>query len=353
MAWRSFPWQIRQISCSFVYPGGRRLARNGITKLMQSRQPSWTPADPFAEALHSFSMTGAFYCRSELREPWGLEMPPMAGCLWFHMLTEGRCQIESRSEFRRFKRVELRSGDFVLVPHGEGHVLSAGAAVSTPVVTELPHAMVGDRYALLRYGGKGPPATLICGIVKFDHPAAQDLVAILPHIIHLESSRLPHSGWMQNTLKLMAEEARALRPGGETIVTRLADVLVIQAIRAWLEQDAASLPGWLGALKDPHLGRAIIAIHRDPAIKWTVQSLAETASMSRAAFAARFVELVGETPMQYVTRLRMRLAGAMLAKENATVSEVAIRFGYESEAAFSRAFKRTAGVAPGSLKRSV
>jgi AraC-like DNA-binding protein len=157
--------------------------------------------------------------------------------------------------------------------------------------------------------------------------------------------------WMQSTLRLMAAEAEELRPGGEAVITRLGDILVIQAIRSWIGSDPAAQTGWLGALQDRQIGRAISLIHRDPARAWTVASLADEVAMSRSAFAARFTELVGEPAMQYVARWRMNVALNSLKEERATVAELASRLGYRSEAAFARAFKRVIGVPPGAVKR--
>ena len=152
---------------------------------------------------------------------------------------------------------------------------------------------------------------------------------------------------MQSTLRLMAAEAGALRPGGETVITRLADVLVVQAIRAWLETAPAARTGWLGALRDAQIGRALALIHGDPARDWTVASLARELAMSRSAFAARFTELVDEPAMRYLARWRMHVALDRLREEGVTVGELAGRLGYQSEAAFSRAFKRIVGSPPG------
>jgi AraC-like DNA-binding protein len=151
----------------------------------------------------------------------------------------------------------------------------------------------------------------------------------------------------------MAAEASELRPGGEAVITRLGDILVVQAIRAWIETDPAAQMGWLGALRDGQIGRCISLIHHDPARDWTVASLADELAMSRSAFAARFSELVGEPPMQYVTRWRMQFAVNSLKQQNgATAAALAERLGYRSEAAFARAFKRVIGAPPGAIKRS-
>lgn len=188
--------------------------------------------------------------------------------------------------------------------------------------------MVGERYALLRYGGAGAASTLICGVVRFQHHTAHNLIGLLPPIICVDSFASLNSDWMQTTLQLMAFEARQPSPGGETIVTRLADIFVIQAIRSWLQRDPAAKTGWLGlgAVQDRQVGRALAVIHREPANDWSVESLATVAAMSRSGFAARFSALVGQTPMHYVTNVRMRVANELLTTEKGlTIGEVAAR----------------------------
>jgi AraC-like DNA-binding protein len=157
--------------------------------------------------------------------------------------------------------------------------------------------------------------------------------------------------WIQSTLRLMAAEAKVMRPGGETIITRLADILVIQAIRSWMAMDPLAKAGWLGALQDKQVGYAILLIQRNPEQRWTVASLANEVAMSRSAFAARFKELVGEPPMQYITRWRMNLALTWLQNEEASLAELSHRLGYQSVAAFSRTFKRVIGSSPGAARQ--
>ena len=313
---------------------------------MRNADP-WPTEDALGEALHFLRMTGSFYCRSELTAPWGLALPPMPGCLWFHVLTSGRGWLEVDGAPAR----QLRPGELALVPHGEGHRLRSEASVATPGILDLPREIVSDRYEILRHGQGGEPTGMICGAVTFDHPAAHNLVRLLPRLMHVEALGPLQSEWTQSTLRLMAAEARALRPGGETVITRLADILIIQAIRSWIETDPAAQTGWLGALRDRQIGRAIALIHRDPARDWTVAALADAVAMSRSAFAARFTDLVDEPAMRYVTRWRMQLATTWLTDGTDTVGEVADRLGYASEAAFSRAFKRSVGVSPGAVRR--
>ena len=168
----------------------------------------------------------------------------------------------------------------------------------------------------------------------------------------MDAWRSPHTNWFQSTLRLMADEASRLRPGGEELITRLADILVIQAIRSWIEEDPAAQTGWLGALQDPQIGQALLLIQRDPARAWTVASLAAEVAMSRSAFAARFTELVGEAPMHYLTKWRMHTALTWLRDDEASLSDVAYRLGYQSEASFNRAFKRVIGITPGAARRN-
>jgi len=306
------------------------------------------PSDPLGEALHFLRVNGAYYCRSELTAPWGLTIPPTPGYLWFHVVTSGRLWLETGENDHDW----IQLGDLALVPHGDGHVLRSESGAPAPGILELEREALSDRYEILRHGEGGAPTGLICGAVRFAHPAAGDLVEFLPRTVRIEASTSPRLEWMQSVLRLMASEAAELRPGGEAVITRLGDILVIQAIRAWIESDPAAQKGWLGALRDPHIGRAISHIHRDPAREWTVASLAHELAMSRSAFAARFTELVGEPVMSYVTRWRMHVAVAALQEEGATVGQLADRLGYRSEAAFSRAFKRVIGISPGAVRRS-
>jgi AraC-like DNA-binding protein len=304
----------------------------------------FAPTDPLGEALHILRMNGAFYARSELTTPWGLTMPAMPGNLWFHVATTGSYQLEVEGGEVR----TLAAGDLALVPHGEGHVLRSEPGAPAPGILDLDREVISERYEVLHHGGGGASATLICGAVRFDHPAARQLVQSLPPIIHVEAA----GAWMEGTLRLMAAEASELRPGGEAVITRLGDILVIQAIRSWIETDPAARTGWLGALQDRQIGRALTLVHREPARDWTVAALAGEVAMSRSAFAARFTELVGEPAMAYVARWRMHLALSALREEGATVGELADRLGYRSEAAFSRAFKRIVGVAPGAARQT-
>jgi AraC-like DNA-binding protein len=268
----------------------------------------------------------------------------MPGYLWFHVVVSGSLRVESGDDV-----AAVASGDLVLVPRGTGHALRSDETADVPDILSLEREQVSDRYEVLRHGAGGAPTMLVCGAVRLEHPAARNLIAALPATI-VVGATAPGSEWIQLTMRMMAAEARHPRAGGEAVITRLADIIVIQAIRSWIESDPAARSGWIGALRDPLIGRAITMIHDDPARDWTVESLARAQAMSRSAFAARFTELVGQPAMQYVTTWRMHLALAALQDGDATVAQLADELGYRSEAAFARAFKRVIGVAPGAAR---
>jgi len=305
----------------------------------------WDAADPVAEALHTLQMSGAFYSRASFSAPWGMELPAMPGHLMFHVMTSGECWIESDG----MHPMKLEAGDFALIPHGGGHTLVGEPGARVTSLWDTRRDLVTDRYELLEHGGGGEPATMICGAVRLDHPAARHLVDMLPPAIHLASSGSTQNQWMQSTVQLICHEAAELRPGGESVLTRLADLLVVQAIRVWIESEEAT-QGWMHALKDRDIGGALRLMHRHPEREWSVESLAAESHMSRSAFSRRFTALVGSSPLAYLTQWGMQLAVTWLQSGEVRVADLPQRLGYSSEAAFSRAFKREVGVSPGSVR---
>jgi transcriptional regulator GlxA family with amidase domain len=192
----------------------------------------------------------------------------------------------------------------------------------------------------------------LCGVVRFDHLAAQRLIDSLPALVQIDSWSEDEASWLHSTLRFITREAGALRPGGETVITRLADILVIQALRAWLDSAPQATTGWLAALRDRQIGQALALMHAGPERDWSLASLAQAVGMSRSAFAARFTALVGEPALQYLTQWRLQLARAYLQDSPQPLAALATRVGYQSEAAFCRAFKRHFGVPPGRARRA-
>jgi AraC-like DNA-binding protein len=303
--------------------------------------------DPLGEALHALRMSSTFCCRSELTAPWGIEMPAMPDSLMFHVVVKGSYVIRFLNGDTR----ELQTGDFILLPHGQEHSVMDSLDSKVINIFELERELISPRYELLRHGGGGKQTNLICGAVSVKDPAAQRVVGLLPKIIVMQTNT-PENDWLLGTIRLMMSEAESLKPGGDTIITRVSDILVVQAIRHWLEHDPLAKTGWLGALSDTQIGSAIAQIHRQPTYPWSVESIAEKVGMSRSGFARRFMDLVGEPPMQYIRKWRFQVATGWLKETDMPLAEIAEKLDYESEASFNRAFKKFKGSTPGALRRS-
>lgn len=302
----------------------------------------WTPVEPLTEALFRVRMHGVFYSWTRATEPVAVDMPRLPDCLSFHVVTAGDVWITVAGE----SPVRLEPGDVALVPRGLGHALASDLGVpSSGQVDELPQEMVSEHYSELTIGAPDLPirTAMLCGVIGFDSPEVHEVLQLLPPLIHVRGG----DGGLEGLVALMIDELERWRPGGEAVTTRLADVLVVQAIRTWLESDPHAERGWIAALHDPWVGRSIAAVHREPGRPWTLGELATEATLSRSAFAERFTRVVGVPPMQYVTTWRMNVAATRL-RDGAPVTEVASALGYGSVAAFSRAYKRTRGTNPGS-----
>ncbi|HTE60523.1 MAG TPA: AraC family transcriptional regulator [Solirubrobacteraceae bacterium] len=299
-------------------------------------------SDALGEVLQGLRLVDSCYCRTELSAPWGLDMAECPN-LVFHFVAEGECWLESSAGLRR-----LTAGDLVVFPRGARHRLLGAPEVPPGWVLGLP--VVGSAPQTASYishgGGGGERALVLCGGASFD-PPDQPLVSLLPELLAVSED----GGWVGSTLTVMGLEAAAPRPGGETVIARLCDIVVIHAIREWLATSPDAQHGWLGALRDPHVGRVLALVHAAPEQPFTVATLAAAAHMSRAAFAERFTRLVGVAPMEYVTRRRMQVATELMRDRGLAPSEAARRVGYGSVAAFGRAYKRTVGVPPGAARR--
>lgn len=303
-------------------------------------------SDPLGEALHLLRLTGSLYCRSELTAPWGIEIPAFNDMMMFMIVTSGSCWLEIGDTKPRL----LEQGSLTLIPHGTAHIVRSDQPVDIQPLFELPVEKISDRYEVLHFGGGGELTQVMYCVIRFDHVVGQNLIEQLPEVLQINNWDEDVGNWLQSTLQFISLEARALRPGGETIITRLADILVIQAIRSWLDTTSNIDQGWLAALRDKKVGRALAAIHRMPERNWSVISLAREIGMSRSAFSKRFTKLVGKPVMSYLTQWRMQLARASIQETSEPLSIIANNVGYKSEAAFCRVFKRQFGVPPGNFR---
>jgi AraC-like DNA-binding protein len=269
-------------------------------------------------------------------------MPAMQGKMMFHIVTKGGCWLRVPDHDDVF----IQPGELALLPRGEGHLISSDSSLACTPFFDIPVDKLSERFEFMRYGGGGEETLLTCGVLSFDHVVGEKLIAQLPPIIHMKGAdgMLPSS--IQALIEVMAEEASTLGAGGETIVAHLADIIVIKAIRYWVEHAPEASTGWLGALKDPKIGKALAAMHAHPESAWTVENLASKAGMSRSGFSARFTEVIGTSVKQYLTEWRMNLARMKIMQSPVPLIELAEELGYTSEAAFSRAYKRVFGVPP-------
>lgn len=303
--------------------------------------------DVLTEVLNSLHLQGSLYVRAAFTAPWGVRFTP-APAAAFHILEEGACWLQLDDE--PAPRL-LTQGDIVVIPQRRGHQLSDDP--TSPIRAQIAVRDQASQHhcQFVHAGGGGAQTTMICGMFQFENHAHQPWLRSLPALLHIPGHLRQQNEWFDLTLKFLAYETAEPRPGAVIMTRRLADALFIQLVRVWLETQPAAALGWLGALRDPVVGTALGHLHRDPSHPWTVAALAQEVGLSRSAFAARFTQLVGEPPLHYLTRWRMHIAVGLLRDETVGIKEVALRTGYGSEAAFSIAFKRHFGLAPGAYRR--
>lgn len=304
--------------------------------------------DVLTDVLNTVRVTAACQGRVEVAEPWGIRVGPGEDPK-FHVVLEGRCLLSVEGH----EPTELVAGDLVALPHGHAHELGDSLGTPPQPLEELLRAAGVRCGGALRIEGEGERASLVSGRLQFEDPRNHPVLRVLPPLVLLRGRDGHAVHWLESTLKFIACESMSDRPGSETVVNRLADVLFIQIVRGYLASTPSNGRGWLRALTDAQIGASLGLIHQEPEAGWTVASLASKVGMSRSTFAGRFTELVGEPPLHYVTRWRMQKAASLLREGRATLADIADRVGYESEAAFSKAFKRWIGSAPGAYRRAV
>lgn len=299
--------------------------------------------DPLDDVFAAMRVQSAVYARLETTAPWGLTLTGGESAR-FGLVVRGGCWLSVEGVAQP---IALTAGDCYVLAHGTQYILRD--ELRTPTVSCLQ--VVRDRIGgVVELGGGGAPATIITGWFSFDALSARPLMELMPPVL-LARMDQDRTQILQATLQLLAIETGEPGLGSNLVVSRLADILFVQAIRAHVAADGASSVGWLAALSDRRLGVALRAMHRDLAHPWTVERLAAACNMSRSAFAARFRLRVGESPLEYLTRWRMFRAGCLLRQSDKPIGQIAALVGYESEAAFNKAFKREVGCAPGAYRR--
>jgi AraC-like DNA-binding protein len=310
--------------------------------------PSWRQT-LFADILKGVRLRSSIYFRPEFGAPWGVSIADHGPV--FHIIATGTCWLRAD---RLDKPLMLASGDLVVVTRGDGHVVSDDPA--TPVVHFSNFFDLVKRHASganvpFRVGGEGPTTRFVCGGMQFENGANNPLLAVLPPFLHVRGSESGGLPWLRLTVEHILAELDSGPAGAAEVVTRLADILFIQAVRAYFHQNAdIAQSGWLAAARDRQIGQALALLHAKPDEHWTIDILARRLATSRSSFADRFSELVGEPPLRYLSRLRIDAAARRLRSSDDKLSAVAAAAGYESVSAFNRAFKRQVGMTPGGYR---
>jgi AraC-like DNA-binding protein len=279
-------------------------------------------------------------------------LPAGGHVVFFHLVTDGACRARLAGGG---DTVELSAGDLIVFPHDDQHLLGSHLDLLpvTSADTIRGDASDGAQLVKLRQGGNGGATThCVCGYVACSRSLLRPLLEALPRILRIPISDGPAAALVHELVRTGVSESTAERPGSASIRTKLSELLFVEAMRRYAEDLPPEGRGWLAGLRDAHVGRALSLLHADPARAWTVEALAKQVGMSRSALAERFAELVGASPIQYMTRWRLALAAQSLRAEDVPVGRIAERSGYESEAAFSRAFKREFGVAPSAWRNA-
>ena len=303
--------------------------------------------DALDEVLRTLHLRSSVSCRVEFSAPWGLHVPYFPGHAGFSVVTRGNCWLEMEGEKRQ---IALTGGFLVMFPHEIAHVLRDAPGSRAVNIEKLLSSCDSSKKSL-SYGGGGALTTLVCGWFEFEGRETNPLISSLPAVIHIKGEEGRAVPWLETTLQYLASETASTLPGAETVIGHLADISFIQAVRAYISSTKECKKGLVRAMSDPQIGQSLAFVHNAPQESWTVASLALRVGMSRAGFAARFRELVGEPPMRYLTRWRMHKAAGMLRSGPESLTEIARRIGYEAEAAFSKAFKRWAGHGPGAYRQ--
>lgn len=298
--------------------------------------------DVLSDAITAMRIGRPHSSRQRLQTPWRMHATPFAGA-GFHVVLQGSARLVPDGG----DPIVLGVGDVAFLPHGTGHELSdATGTGATPVELHLERVVEPEPSG----NATGAPTTLLCGAYLLNRVRPHPLISELPTVIHLPARLGGHTS-VRATIDLLAAEMDGPGLGGDIVVPALLDTLLLYILRAWHAERAQHGAGWAAALTDPTVSAALLAIHRNPARAWTVQSLGSIAGLSRAPFARRFTGLVGLPPLSYLTWWRMTKAAELLSRSDAAIRIIAEEVGYTSEFAFARAFKREHGIAPGTYRR--
>lgn len=319
--------------------------------------------DAVSDVLRVVSLGGAVFLNGEFTAPWCVAteadatfcagyLPRAEKVASYHLVTAGSCWAQLANE--PTSAIQINAGELLVVPQGETHVMGSDLRlppVSTgPLLSEQLSAAPGE-VLKISYGGGGESTRIICGFFACNESMGNPLLASLPRIFKVDMRDDPRTAWLESSLEFAAAESAEWRAGSTIVLSRLSELLFVEALRRCIDSLPPDQTGWLAGARDRFVGRALSLLHAQPARPWTVDELARKAGLSRSAMAQRFTDLIGQPPMQYLARWRLQVAAQSLAAARDSIATVASQVGYDSEAAFSRAFKREFGLPPANWRK--
>jgi AraC-like DNA-binding protein len=309
--------------------------------------------DVLSEVLKVVKLQGALFYNGEFSAPWCVNAssaralakqfaPAAEHVIVFHLLTHGRAFIRLASGEHEI----LNAGDLVMIAHGDPHVMGNGSAMKAVNDSEQLAEVLAQGLTPWRMGGGGEITKFVCGYMACDPELSKAFLSGLPPLFKVSIRNEPSGRWLENSIRFSVDELGSTRPGGEVVLAKLAEVLFVETLRAYIAHLPAEDKGWLAGARDTEVGKTLALMHRDPSRAWTLAMLAKEVGISRSVLAERFRHYLNETPIAYLTRWRLQLGAQMLSSTNHSVAQLAAEVGYESEAAFNRAFKRRFEVPP-------
>lgn len=309
--------------------------------------------DVLSEVLKVVRLQGALFYNAEFSSPWSVYAASsgdlaryfssgVESVVIYHLLTEGRATVRLESG----QRLDLEAGDIVMIPHGDRHVVENGPATRTIDDSEHLADVLSQGLKRWHVGGGGEITRFVCGYMACEPRLGQIFLSGLPSLFKVSMRKRTSGAWLEESIRYFVDQNDRAQPGGEALLAKLSEVLFVETLRAWIAQLSPHQTGWLAGARDSEVGKALALMHRNPAHPWTIATLAIEAGLSRSVLAERFRHYLDQSPMAYLTRWRLQLAAQMLASTNHSVAQIAAEVGYESEAAFNRAFKRQFDVPP-------
>jgi len=309
--------------------------------------------DVLSEVLKAVKLQGAVYYNGEFALPWSVRSPagqtiaPYLGVkakhvIVYHLLLGGRASVR----LEQGKPLTLEVGDIVVLAHGDPHIIGNGSAPNTVDISPELDRIFSQGLKLWRLGSGGELTRFVCGYMACEPGLSQVFLSGLPPLFKISLRDQPSGKWLEDSIRFSADEAVVSRPGGEAVLTKLAEVLFMETLRAYVADLSPRQTGWLAGTRDAVVGKALAVMHRSPAHPWTIDSVAKEVGVSRSVLAERFRHYLNEPPMAYLTRWRLHLGAEMLLSQSHPVAQIAAEVGYESEAAFNRAFKREFEIPP-------